>query len=157
MHPSKLCGMKTKTLCAMIIFLCGVAGAYQSRGATIPAGTVFVVRTLSPVSSVDAVGRRFSAQLEHDITVNGKVVVPAGTQFSGKVVTSRRLVTVAHDLTVDLTAFHAGGHNIPITTTGAQFLSNDIRTKGGVSISRGNYTVASGKRMRFQLARPVGL
>jgi hypothetical protein len=72
-------------------------------------------------------------------------------------VTSRRLVRVAHDLTVDLTAFHSGGHNVPITTTGAQFLSNDIRAKGGVSIARASYTVASGKRMRFQLARPVPL
>ena len=144
-----------KTLCAITISLCVLTGTYQSLGATIPAGTVFVVRTLHAVSSVDIRGTPFNAKLEHDITVNGKVVVPAGTHFSGKVVTSRRLYRSSDRLTVDLTGFHSGGRNIPITTTGAQVLSNDCRTRRGISVSHVDYTVGAGKRMQFQLARPV--
>jgi hypothetical protein len=60
-------------------------------------------------------------------------------------------------LTVDITGIQLRGHNIPIKTTGAQLLTNDIRTTGGVSVSRANYTAPAGMRLRFHLAKPVVL
>jgi hypothetical protein len=144
-----------KTVAVLVISVSALATAFQSLGATIPAGTVFVVRSLHAVSSIDVAGTPFPAQLAHNITVKGKVVLPAGTRFSGRIVTSRRLAHSSDRLTVDLTGIQPGGHNIPITTTGAQFLSNNVRSRHDVSVSRAGYSVAAGKEMHFQLARPV--
>ncbi len=144
-----------KTVAVVAISLSALATASQSLGATIPAGTVFVVRSLHAVSSIDVPGTPFPAQLEHNLTVKGKVVIPAGTRLSGRIVSSRRLAHSSDRLTVDLTGIQHGGHNIPITTTGAQVLTNSVRSRHDVSVSRTSYSVAAGKQMHFQLARPV--
>lgn len=148
--------MKTIASCLLTIFLCLVAGTSQSLGATIPAGTVLVVRSLHTITSVDVVGTPFPTRLENNLAVNGKVVVPAGTHLSGKVVTSRRLHQSKDKLTVDLTGIQLHGRTIPITTTGAQFLYNFSTTRG-VPVTRAGYAVAAGKQIHFQLARPVVL
>jgi len=148
--------MKTIASCLLAISLCLIAGTSQSLGATIPAGTVLVVRSLHTITSVDVVGTPFPVRLANNLTVNGKVVVPAGTHFSGKVVTSRRLHHSTDKLTVDLTGIQLNGRTIPITTTGAQFLYNFSTTRG-VAVTRAGYAVAAGKQIHFQLARPVVL
>jgi hypothetical protein len=145
-----------KKWCLLAISLSALACACQTTGATIPAGTVFVVRSLDTITSIDVPGTRFPARLEHNIAVQGKVVLPAGAHFSGRVVTSRRLHHSSDKLTVDLTALEVQGRKIPITTTGAQFLYN-FSTSRGVPVTRGGYSVAAGKQIRFQLARPVVL
>ena len=145
-----------KKWCLLAISLSAFVGACQATGATIPAGTVFVVRSLDTITSIDVPGTPFPARLEHNIAVQGKVVLPAGAHFSGRVVTSRRLHHSSDKLTVDLIALDAQGRKIPITTTGAQFLYNFSTTRG-VPVTRGGYSVAAGKQIRFQLARPVVL
>jgi hypothetical protein len=125
------------------------------QAATVPAGTALVVQTLQAVSSTDVQGTRFSVSLAHNVAVNGKVALPAGTKFSGKVQTSRRLASSSQRLTVDLTDLQISGRVIPIRTTGARELSNDYKTRHGVQVSRGTYTVAAGKRLEFHLARPL--
>ncbi len=149
--------MKTKTLLLLITAVLLVAGVQISPGATVPAGTVLIVRTLRSVSSVDVPGTPVPAQLLQPVTINGKVAIPAGTHFSGKVVTSRRLASSNTRLTVNLTSVHVGGGDLPITTAGAQLLSNDLKTRSGVGVSRTDYTVASGKQIQFKLARPLVL
>ena len=150
--------MIMKMVCAAAISLCVLASSNQSSAATVPAGTVFVVRSLHAVSSTDVPGTPFPAQLAQNVSVKGKVVIPAGTHFSGRIVTSRRLTHSTDRLTVDLTGIQRGGHNVPITTTGAQFLSNDVRSsRNNVSVSRASYSVAAGKQMHFQLASPLVL
>jgi hypothetical protein len=129
----------------------------DSPAATIPAGTALVVQTLHAVSSTDVQGTRFAARLAHNVAVNGKVVLPAGTKLSGKVQSSRRLASSSQRLTVDLTDMQIGGQVIPIKTTGAQELSNDYKTRHGVGISRGTYTVPAGKHLQFHLAQPLNL
>ena len=145
-----------KKFCVVAISLLSLAGSIESWGATIPAGTVFVVRSLHTITSTDVPGTPFPTRLEHNVVVQGKVVLPAGTHFSGRVVTSRRLHHSNDKLTVDLTALHSQGRTISITTTGAQFLYNFSTTRG-VPVTRGGYSVAAGKQLRFQLARPVVL
>jgi hypothetical protein len=113
------------------------------------------VRTVKAVASVDMAGTPAPAELEYPLTVNGEVILPAGTYFSGKVITSRRLLRSPARLTVNLTAVRVGGRDIPITTTGPQPLSDVLADRGSVGISRGYYTVAAGKRIQFQLARPI--
>lgn len=129
----------------------------DSPAATVPAGTALIVQTLHAVSSTDVQGTRFATRLAHNVTVNGKVILPAGTKFSAKVQTSRRLASSSQRLTVDLTDVQIGGHVIAIRTTGARELSNDYKTKRGVQVSRGTYTVAAGKHLEFHLAQPLNL
>ena len=95
--------------------------------------------------------------LAHNITANGAVVIPAGTKFTGVVVTARRTVSSAQRLTVDVTGIDLGGRRVVVTTTGAQRLDNNVRTKRGTPVSRANYTVAVGRRLQFRLARPITL
>jgi hypothetical protein len=149
--------MIPKNFFRLTMMLAALAVALPIFGATIPAGTILNVRLLNPVSSKDSPGRVFHVQLEQNITVGGKVALASGTKFSGKVITSRRLTSSPHELTVDLVAAQVNGHSVPITTTGPQPLSNNITTMGGVSVSRNSYTVASGKRMQFKLTRPLTL
>lgn len=147
--------MKTKILIpvglAMVVWLV----PQDSPSATVPAGTTLVVQTLGAVSSTDAPGTRFAAQLANNVAVNGKVILPAGTKVSGKVETSRQMVSSTQRLTVNLTDVQAGGRVVPIKTTGARPLSNDFKTKRGIAVSRAAYTVPAGKRIEFQLAQPL--
>jgi hypothetical protein len=147
---------------AKILILAGLAMLAplvpeNSAAATVPAGTILVVRTLNAVSSTDAPGTRFAAQLANNVAINGKVILPAGTKLSGKVQTSRRLASSTQRLTIDLTDVQIGGHTVPIKTAGARELSNDYKTKGGIAVSRVAYTVPAGKRIEFQLAQPLNL
>ena len=134
-----------------------VGWACQATGATIPAGTVLTVYTLQTVSSIDAPGTPVPARLVEPLAVNGKVVLPTGTYFSGKIITSRRLISTSGRLTVNLTAVRVGGRDIPITTTGPRLLANNFRASSEVKVSQVWDTIAAGKRMQFQLARPVVL
>ena len=138
---------------------CGllVGWACQAIGATIPAGTILTVYTLQTVSSIDMPGTTVPAQLVEPIAVNGKVILPAGTYFSGKIITSRRLISTSDRLTVNLTGVRLGGRDIPITTTGPRLLANNFRASSDVKVSLAWDTIAAGKRLQFQLARPLVL
>ena len=147
--------MNAKTLVAAGLAAVAWFAAQESSAATVPAGTILVVRTLEAISSIDAPGTRFTAQLENNVAANAKVILPAGTRLLGKVETSRRIVSSSQRLTVNLTALQVGGRTLVIKTTGARPLSNDFRTRRGVQVSRAGYTVAAGKRIEFQLAQPL--
>jgi hypothetical protein len=149
--------MKAKTLILVGLAMLIVHVPQNLPAAIVPAGTILIIRTLHAVASADAVGSRFPVQLANNVAVKGKVIFPAGAKLSAKVVTSRRLASSSDRLTVDLIDVHAAGHVVAIKTTGAQVLSNDHKTRSGVSVSRASYTVAAGKLMQFQLAQPLHL
>ena len=143
-----------------IFFLIGLASLawlvpQDSPAATVPAGTILTVQTLEAVTSTDTPGTRFAAQLANNVSVKGKVILPAGTKVSGKIATSRRTVSSTERLTVDLIEVQAGGRTVPIKTTGARLLTNDYQTRNDRGISRGAYKVNVGKRIEFQLAQPL--
>jgi hypothetical protein len=115
------------------------------------------VYTLQTVSSIDMPGTPAPAQLVEPVAVNGKVVLPAGTYFSGKIITSRRLINSGDRLTANLTGVRLGGRDIPITTTGPRLLANNFRASSDVKVSLAWDTIAAGKRLQFQLARPLVL
>lgn len=143
----------------VLSFTCGlfVGSICQVIGATIPAGAILTVSTLQTVSSIDVPGTPVPARLEQPVAVNGKIVLPAGTYFTGKIITSRRLISTSDRLTVNLTAVRFGGHDIPITTTGPRLLANNFRASNDVKVSLAYDTIAAGKRLQFQLARPLVL
>jgi len=149
--------MKAKILILAGLVMLAALVPKNSPAATVPAGTILVVRTLNAVSSTDAPGTRFAAQLATNVALNGKVILPAGTKFSGKVETAKRLASSSQRLTVNLTEVQLGSHTVPIKTTGARELSNDYKTKGGVAVSRTTYTVPAGKHLQFQLSQPLNL
>src|SRR5947199_1164299 len=130
----------------------------RSFGITIPAGTPLVVGTLHGISSIDAPGTRFPAELAKEVVVNGKVGLPVGTRVSGKVATSKRTHTSSQRLSVDITDVEVGGRALPIKTAGAVALEQStLKTRRGVSVSTYSYQVPSGRRIEFRLARPLNL
>lgn len=147
--------MKAKPMILAGLAMLAALLPQNSPAATVPAGTILIIRTLHAVASTDAVGSRFPTQLATNVAVKGKVILPAGVKLTGKVVTSRRLAQSRDRLTVDVTDIQLAGRVVPIRTTGAQVLSNDHRTRSGVEVSRVTYTVPAGKLMQFQLAQPV--
>ena len=73
----------------------------QSR-LTIPAGTVFLVRTTTPFESATAqVGQRFETTVEQDVGINDYAVVPAGSRIGGTI-TMARAATRSQSGVIDL-------------------------------------------------------
>jgi hypothetical protein len=150
--------MKRHTLIRIGIASLAFLTSDMSFGATVPAGTPLVVRTLHGISSIDAPGTRFPAELEKDVVVNGKVVLPVGTKVSGQVATSKRTHTSSQRLSVDITDVQVGGRSLPIKTAGAIGLEQSAhKTRRGVSVSTYSYQVPSGRRIEFRLAKPLNL
>src|SRR5207249_6951634 len=106
----------------VVILVCG-GGLMQSSllAATVPAGTPIIVRTAGAISSHATPGRTFTAKLDQDVAINGNVVLRAGTQLSGIILTSRgsRSTTSSQPLSLNLTAVVANGRTLPIKTTGS--------------------------------------
>ena len=145
--------MKTKTSFLLSASLLCLA-AISATAAVIPAGTTITVQTLDPVRSTDAPGTKFGARLIEPISVQGKVVLPAGTKLTGKVATSQRMVSHSARLTVNLDHVIIAGHAVAIKTSGAVPMESYTSSRG-VSVSRGDYQVASGRTLRFRSAHPI--
>ena len=127
--------------------------------ATVPAGTTLVVRTGVTISSRDRVGRTFVTQLDQNVAVQGKTLLPAGTKVLARVETSQADSRRPDPLSVNLTSISIGGQTVPIKTDGAFQLEAKPRTarqmRTGVSV--GSFTVPSGTKMQFRLAQPLNL
>jgi hypothetical protein len=130
-----------------------------SFGATIPAGTTLMVRTLNDISSVSIPGTPVRAGLVKAVTVNGKTLLPPGTKFSGEVVTSKRTTMSKQKLTVSIDAVKLGGHSLPIKTTGAYQVEDAVwkTRRRNISITTQGYPVPAGLTMQFKLAQPLQL
>ena len=130
-----------------------------SFAATIPAGTTLVVRTLNTIQSSDRVGRTFTAQLDQDVAVNGKVVFRAGTKFDGKIESSQANPFRSGALILNLTDVSINGRTIPIKTVSGFEVQNLAMRAGARArgITVGPFVAPRGIRMEFRLAQPVKL
>jgi hypothetical protein len=90
--------------------------ANNISAATVPAGTDLVVKTDDVINSSDKPGKTFPAVLFHAVSVNGKVVLPAGTKVTGKIETSRRMTHSPEKFTVNLVDVTVGGQAKPVQT-----------------------------------------
>src|SRR5205814_260066 len=72
--------IERRTLLSVLAILAFALSAPQLLAATIPAGTTLVVETLDTISSQDRVGKKFAAQLDRDVMVNGTVLLRARTE-----------------------------------------------------------------------------
>ena len=130
-----------------------------SFAATIPAGTTLVVQTLNTIHSNDRVGRTFTAQLNQDVVVNGKVALQAGTKFHGKIEASQANPRNSQPLTLNLTDVSVNGRTIPIKTVSGFQLENIA--KFGRAKARGisvwPFVAPHGTKMEFRLAQPLNV
>jgi hypothetical protein len=151
--------MTKKTFMLIAISICACIAAQTSLAAAIPAGSSLVVKTLTPISSRDKVGRIFTAQLDHDVVVKGQIMLRAGTKVVGRVEASRGSGPHSAPLTLNLTGVVSNGRTLKIKTTGGVEQLGQAKTakqmRAGVSV--GEYIVAPGKKMEFRLAEPLNL
>lgn len=129
--------------------------------ATIPTGTTLTVQTSETLSAQDRVGKKFNAQLEQDVTANGKIILPKGTKAFGTVASSRASTgSQSRPLSLNLTSVYSQGRQIAIVTEGPfEAERNLARTgrRGRVTVTDTRFTFPSGSTMRFRLAKPVTL
>src|SRR5213592_2656477 len=128
--------MTKKTFIVTAVASC--AWIATSFAATVPAGTTLVVRTLNTIQSTDRVGRTFTAQLDQSVAVKGKVVLPAGTKFDGKIESSQANPFRSGPLVLNLTDISVNGRRIPIKTVSGFEVQNIAKRAGararGISV-----------------------
>jgi hypothetical protein len=90
--------MNLKKSTPLIAAMCGCIAAASSSAGTIPAGTTIPVRTVSLITSQDAVGSSFEAKIAQDVSVKGGVL------------------RKSEPLTVELTSVSVNGRNVAIKT-----------------------------------------
>jgi hypothetical protein len=133
-----------------------ISAASFSVAETIPAGTPLIARTVEPVSDHARLGTLFKAELEHDVVINGKVLLRAGTPVIGVVETSLGTRPASSTLTVNLKTISMNGRNVSVHTTGGYGLER-FKTKRGVSVSGRDWNFPYRTRIAFKLAQPVNL
>jgi hypothetical protein len=104
----------------------------QQKMVTVPAGTTILVRMLDSVdSSKNPPGSRFTATLETNLVVNGKVIVPKGNTVYGRLAESKQAgrATGSSELTLELTDIVVHGTAYPL-------LTSDYQVKGSSSSKR---------------------
>ena len=143
----------------ILIAMASCAGIATSFAATVPAGTTLIVRTLNTIHSNDRVGRTFNAELDRDVTVNGKVVLRTGTKLLGKIEASQANPRNSQPLTLNLTDVSVNGRTIPVKTVSGFQLENKAKVgrakAAGVSV--GPFVAPHGTKMGFRLAQPVNI
>lgn len=150
--------MKTIQTKLGIILTCGCFGAPFLNAATIPAGTIISIKTVSLVTSQAVVGRSFEAKLAQDVAVKGNTVLRAGTTVFGKISSSRANPRKSGPLGVELASIEINGRRIPIRT-------NSVEPHGPPQTARqahyghtaGTTVVNPGTTIQFQLLQPVAL
>ncbi|HTP43515.1 MAG TPA: hypothetical protein VMJ13_03080 [Candidatus Acidoferrum sp.] len=128
--------LSAMVLSALIAGFAGTSPAHPSpapqKTVTVPAGTSILVRMLDTVdSSKNPPGSRFSAVLETNLVVNGKVVVPKGNTVYGRLAEAKQAgrATGSSELQLELTDIVVGGTAYPI-------LTSDYQVKGSSSTKR---------------------
>jgi hypothetical protein len=151
--------MILKKFSAVITIMCAGGFALSSlHAATMPAGTTLTVSTVSLITSQDVVGRSFEAKLAQDVSVNGKVVLKAGTKVFGKIASSRANPRRSAPLTVELASVTLNGRKVPIKT-GSVEPHGPPQTGRQVHYGHtaGTTVVNPGTRIQFQLTQAATL
>jgi len=141
-----------------IAVICGWIATSSVNAATIPAGTIITVSAVSSFSSKTPTGRSFEGKLAQDVSVNGRVVLKAGSKAFGKIASSRHNPRRNEPLTVELTSVSANGRNVTVKTNA--FQPGHPATTGRQSrhgLTAGRLVITPGTLMQFQLLQPVTL
>ena len=101
-----------------------VPAAPRPQTIWVPGGTRFEVRLVDPISTADnKTGDTFKAELDKDLEVDGKVVIPHGSIVTGKLndVTQSGRVKGLAAMTITLTQITVGQTAYPIKTNTLSF------------------------------------
>jgi hypothetical protein len=150
--------MKRNRAIAVVIGVASCVAVSSINAATIPAGTTLGVRTVSLITSQDAVGSSFEAKLAQDVSAKGSVLLKAGTKAFGKVHSSRRNPRKSEPLSVELTFVSVNGRKVAVKT-------NPIEPHGPPQTARqahyghtaGTTVVNPQTLLQFQLLQAVTL
>jgi hypothetical protein len=150
--------MNQTKIIVVICVICASIAVSSLNAATIPAGTILTVSTVSLVTSQSVVGRSFEAKLAQDVFVKGNMVLKAGTKIFGKIATSRANPRKSGPLSLELASIEANGRRVPVKT-------NSMEPHGPPQTARqaqyghtaGTTVVNPGTRLQFQLVQPVTL
>src|SRR5450759_1431559 len=118
------------------------AGGSAPRGSAgvIPSGTLLHVRVDEAIDTRrNRAGDQFSATLSEPIEVDGRTMVPAGTEFSGHVATagaSGRLKGRAF-IGLRLDSFRLNGREYPVQTTSVERVSASHKKRNALLIGGG--------------------
>src|SRR3954452_13563115 len=108
--------MRETKVIAVLLGTCACLAASSVNAATIPAGTTLAVKTVSLITSQDAVGATFEAKIVQDVSVKGNVLLKGGTKAFGKVTSSRRNPRKSERLSVELASVSVNGRNVAVKT-----------------------------------------
>ena len=150
--------MKQPKVVAIIFVLCSCVAASSGIAATLPAGTTITVSAVSSFNSTTPVGRSFEGRLARDVSVNGRVVLRAGSTAFGRITSSRANPRRNNPLAVELTSISANGRNITVRTD--EFQPGHGPTTARQSrhgFTAGTLTITPGTVMQFQLLQAVRL
>jgi hypothetical protein len=150
--------MKQTKVSAVISVVCACIAASSGIAATIPAGATLTVSAVSSFSSKTPVGRTFEGKLAQDVSVNGRVMLKAGSKAFGKIASSRHNPRRNEPLSVELTSISVNGRNVPVKTN--EFQPGHPATTGRQSrhgFTAGTLLITPGTLMQFQLLQPVTL
>lgn len=94
----------------------------QPQTATLPAGTMLLVRIMDSVSSKNPAGTRFTTRLEYDLPASGGGIVKGGTMIYGRVQSSTQAGRAVGRSTLDLRLAQMviAGQPVSILTSGYQ-------------------------------------
>jgi hypothetical protein len=141
----------------MLAFVAGPVAT--SWSATLPSGTMILIKTEHNIYARDPAGRKFKATLLRPLAAGGKNVVAAGTPVVGMVKspwfsvgsTTRPLTLRLIQLTV---------HGKPVTIRSEDFEavnSSPWFTRRGIHVTGGAFILTTGTVLGFQLRDPVNL
>jgi hypothetical protein len=150
--------MKQTKVIAVICIVCACVAASSVNAATLPAGTTITVSAVSSFTSKTPVGRSFEGKLARDVSVNGHVVLKAGSKAFGRIASSRHNPRRNDPLTVELTSVSVNGRNIPVKTN--EFQPGHPAVTGRQArygFTAGTLVITPGTLMQFQLLQPVTL
>ena len=149
--------MNARKLILLTILLSLAIPLQSAWTATIPAGTIIVVKTSHTINSKDPSGRKFKAQLAQGIGVNGKVVVPAGTSVGGVIKSPSFTVgSTTRPLTLRLSELAINKRVITIKTDDFEAdNSSPWFTRRGIHVTGSSFLLHSGTLLGFRLAQPV--
>src|SRR5215468_8973399 len=82
-EPQFTTRMKQTKVIAVISVVCACVAASSGIAATLPAGTTITVSAVSSFSSKTPTGRSFEGKLARDVSINGHVVLKAGSKAFG--------------------------------------------------------------------------
>jgi len=150
--------MKQTKVIAVTSLVCACVVASSVNAATIPAGTTIIVSAVSSFTSKTPTGRSFEGKLARDVSVNGRVVLKAGSKAFGKIASSRHNPRRNEPLTVELSSISVNGRNVAVKTD--EFQPGHPSTTGRQSrhgFTAGTLVITPGTLMQFQLLQPVTL